>query len=212
MTLQTWSLYLGAVFLVSATPGPNLFFVLTRSVLFGFRRSLLAMLGCLSALLLMLTASAAGLGALLIAAPAWFDLLKYAGAAYLIYLGVRTWAARDAAAAAAPAGDAPQSRAGNVDLFRGGFLVSISNPKLLMFAAALFPQFINESAPRLPQFAILIATFLVVEVVWQLIYAVSGRKLAHHLARGVWRRRLNRASGAIFAGFGIGLLRFRPGE
>ncbi|HEY0440340.1 MAG TPA: LysE family translocator [Xanthobacteraceae bacterium] len=212
MTLQTWWLYLGAVFLVSATPGPNLFFVLTRSIRFGFGRTLLAMLGCLLALVLMLSASALGLGALLVAAPTWFDLFKYAGAAYLIYLGIRTWFAHDDPAEVLPDAAATPRRTSNGELFRGGFLVSISNPKLLVFAAALFPQFINESAPRLPQFAILVATFIAMEFLWQLIYAVSGRKLAHYLAEGVWRRRLNRASGTIFAGFGIGLRRYRPGE
>ena len=89
--------------------------------------------------------------------------------------------------------------------FRGGFLVGISNPKLLIFAAAFFPQFITPSAPWLPQFALLVATFVAVELTFYVVYALSGRRLAAHLVRGVWRRRLNRASGVIFAGFGLRL-------
>ena len=97
-----------------------------------------------------------------------------------------------------------------VATFRGGFLVGISNPKLLIFAAAFFPQFITSDAPWLPQFALLVATFVAVELTFYVVYALGGRRLAAHLVRGVWRRRLNRASGVIFAGFGLALLRYRP--
>jgi threonine/homoserine/homoserine lactone efflux protein len=90
------------------------------------------------------------------------------------------------------------------------FLVGISNPKLLIFAAAFFPQFITPDAPWLPQFALLVATFVAVELTFYVVYALSGRRLAAHLVRGVWRRRLNRASGVIFASFGLALLRYRP--
>jgi homoserine/homoserine lactone efflux protein len=135
-------------------------------------------------------------------------VLKYAGAAYLIFLGIQMWRA--------PVDDDPpnttsrRETTSRVALLRGGFLVGISNPKLLIFAAAFFPQFITPSAPALPQFAVLVATFVAVELAFYLVYALSGRRLAAHLVRGVWRRRLNRASGVIFAGFGIALLRYRP--
>ena len=95
-------------------------------------------------------------------------------------------------------------------VFRGGFLVGISNPKLLIFAAAFFPQFITPSAPLGPQFAVLVATFVAVELFFYIAYAIGGQRLSAHLLRGVWRRRFNRASGVIFMGFGALLLRYRP--
>lgn len=95
----------------------------------------MATAGCLVALLLMLTASAAGLSALLLTLPGAFDVLKIAGAAYLAWLGIQLWR-EPVDAAAAPLVPA---RANKLSLFRGGFLVGISNPKLLVFAAAFFP-------------------------------------------------------------------------
>jgi threonine/homoserine/homoserine lactone efflux protein len=206
MTLDTWWLYLGAIVLIACTPGPNVLYVTTRSIQYGLRASAVGMAGCLIALVLMLIGSAAGLSALLITLPAAFDILRYLGAAYLIWLGIQTWRAPDEPEDVANA----MPEASLAATFRGGFLVGISNPKLLIFAAAFFPQFITPSAPWLPQFALLVATFVAVELTFYVVFALSGRRLAAHLVRGVWRRRLNRASGAIFAGFGLALLRYRP--
>ena len=209
MTLQTWWLYLGAVILISCTPGPNVLYVTTRSIRFGFGRAMVGTSGCLIALVLMLSASAAGLSAVLLAAPGWFDALKYAGAAYLIYLGIQTWRAPDDPI------DEQQNIVSQRErspwaIFRGGFLVGISNPKLLIFAAAFFPQFIAQDAPGAPQFALLVATFIAVEFLFYVVYAGSARRLSLWLSRGAWRRRFNRASGAIFICFGFALLRYRP--
>lgn len=208
MSFATWWLYLGAVVLIACTPGPNVLFVTTRSLRFGFATSVFAMAGCLIALVLMLTGSAAGLSALLLAAPGWFDALRYIGAAYLILLGLQTWRAPvdDAGVAADPVSQREGSPA---SAFRGGFLVGISNPKLLIFAAAFFPQFIAENAAWAPQFALLVATFVAVELLFYLLYAGMARRLAVWLAQAVWRRRFNRVSGAIFMGFGCALLRYR---
>ena len=208
MTLQTWSLYLGAVVLIACTPGPNVLYVTTRSIRFGLGASFVAMAGCLLALVMMLTGSVAGLSAVLLAVPAAFDVLRYAGAAYLIYLGIQMWRAPDEPEP--PTADGSPRGISFLSVFRGGFLVGVSNPKLLIFAAAFFPQFIMPAAPWGPQFAVLVATFVAVELFFYVVYALSGQRLAVHLLRGVWRQRFNRASGAIFVGFGAVLLRYRP--
>lgn len=88
--------------------------------------------------------------------------------------------------------------------------MGISNPKLLIFAAAFFPQFIDPTTAWMPQFALMVATFVGVELFFYSIYALSGRKLADRLMHGIWRRRLNRASGLVFIGFGAALLRYKP--
>src|SRR3546814_8365406 len=93
MSLHVWSLYVTAVFLISATPGPNMLHVMTQSIHHGPRRAIATMAGLMSAILLCLIASALGLGALLKASPRLFDGLRYAGVAYLIWLGVKTWRA-----------------------------------------------------------------------------------------------------------------------
>jgi len=207
MTLATFWLYLGAVGLISCTPGPNVLYVTTRSIRFGFGAAMIGMSGCLLALLLMLIASVAGVSAFMLAVPAAFTALKYAGAAYLIFLGIQTWRAPVVAPETAAA---PRETESALTLFRGGFLCGISNPKLLVFAAAFFPQFIAPSAPWAPQFALLVATFLAVETFFYAIYALTSRRFAGRLMQATWQQRVNRVSGVIFMGFGGVLLRYRP--
>ena len=205
MSVDTWWLYLGAVVLIACTPGQNVLYVTTRSIRFGLGRAFVGMAGCLAALVLMLTGSVAGLSAILLALPDAFNVLKIAGAAYLVYLGIQLW--REPVE---PDATLQPSGTSNVALLRDGFLVGISNPKLLIFAAAFFPQFIDPARAWAPQFALMVATFVGVELFFYSIYALGGRKLADRLMHGVWRRWLNRASGVVFMGFGAALLRFKP--
>src|ERR1700689_4450139 len=94
MSLHTWWLFAATVFVVSAIPGPNMLLVMTHGAQHGLRRSSATMAGCLSALVLMLAVSAAGLGVFLEAWPAMFNVLRMIGAGYLIYLGVKSWRGR----------------------------------------------------------------------------------------------------------------------
>jgi threonine/homoserine/homoserine lactone efflux protein len=204
MTLQTWWLFLGAVFVLSGTPGPNMLHILTRSLRVGLRRSLAAMAGCLTAVVLVLLASAAGLSAVLMASPVLFDILRYAGVAYLVVLGVRAWRGDDApVTASGGAGPAPFSSA---RLYRDGLLIGLSNPKLLVFASAFLPQFVDPARPQGPQFAVLVVTFAGAELFWYGVYALGGRRLASAVTRPALKRAFDRITGAVFAGFGAMLL------
>ena len=208
MRIETYWLYLGAVVMLSCTPGPNVLYVTTRAIRFGFGAAMIGMSGCLLALAVLLTASVAGVSAFMLAVPAAFELLKYAGAAYLIWLGIQAW--RAPVADLVPDKASPRETATRWSLFRGGFLVGISNPKLLVFAAAFFPQFIAPDAPWAPQFLLLVATFVAVEACTYFTLGLSARGLARYLVQAVWQRRINRVSGTVFAGFGCALLRYRP--
>jgi threonine/homoserine/homoserine lactone efflux protein len=208
VTIETWWLFFGVVFLLSGTPGPNMLHIMSRSVEFGLRRSVAAMAGCLVALVLILAASAGGLAALLMALPGAFEVLRYLGAAYLIYLGVQAWRAEVAPLDVRE--DTLTSRQAPGKLFRGGFIISISNPKLLLFATAFLPQFVSPDAPKVPQFAILVVTFAAVEMLWYLIYGLAGGSLSRQLRQPRLKRVFNRVTGAIFVGFGAMLLRARP--
>ncbi len=86
-------------------------------------------------------------------------------------------------------------------MFRQGMLVAASNPKAILFAVAFLPQFINPQDAQLPQFAILLATFAVIEVSWYFVYAVSGKRLSVYLQRASVLRMFNRVTGAAFIGF-----------
>jgi threonine/homoserine/homoserine lactone efflux protein len=209
MTLHTWWLYVATVFVVSGIPGPNMLLVMTHGARHGLRPATATMAGCLSALVLMLSVSAAGLGVFLQAWPAMFDALRLAGAAYLVWLGIKAWRTHvvEAPAAADPAEATSRYNApvGARALYSNGFLVASSNPKAILFAAALLPQFIDASRPTLPQFGVLVATFAVIEVSWYCVYAVCGRRIGHALKRASVARAFNRLTGGVFVGFGVAM-------
>lgn len=203
MSLHIWWLFLATVFVVSAIPGPNMLLIMSHGAQYGLRRTTASMAGCLSALVLMLSVSAAGLGVFLQAWPAMFNALRLIGAAYLVYLGVKAWSApvpdADAQEAESPV-VAPVRRPGA--LFRNGFLVASSNPKAILFSAALLPQFINASRPTLPQFGILVATFAVIEVSWYCVYGGFGTRIGITLKSRRVAKTFNRLTGGVFVGFG----------
>jgi threonine/homoserine/homoserine lactone efflux protein len=203
MTLSTWWLFIVMTFVVSATPGPNMLFIMSTSARRDIRSAVAAMLGCMTALLAMMSISAAGLGALLQTFPTVFEALRLAGAAYLAYLGIKCWRSPvqdevdDEVGKASRTSPAVQHGA----IYRQGFLVAASNPKAILFAAAFFPQFINPDMAKLPQFAILLTTFTVIEVTWYFVYALSGKRLSLYLQRATVMRAFNRLTGGVFIGF-----------
>jgi threonine/homoserine/homoserine lactone efflux protein len=201
MSLHLWTIYFATVFVVSAIPGPNMLLVMTHGARYGVRRSVATMAGCLTALLIMQSVSAAGLGVLLTAWPTLFNTLRLVGAAYLIYLGVKSWRAMPAAPGPADS-EAPRLAGSVFGQFQRGFLVGSSNPKAILFAAALLPQFISASAPKLPQFLVLIGTFIVVETAWYFVYSIFGARIGAQLRSASVSRLFNRLTGGIFVGFG----------
>ena len=204
MTLSTWWLFIVMTFVVSATPGPNMLFIMSTSARHGIQSAVVAMLGCMTALLAMMSISAAGLGALLQTFPAVFEALRLAGAAYLAYLGVKCWRSPVHDQSGDTAGDPSGATLPTIQrgaIYRQGFLVAASNPKAILFAAAFCPQFINPDMAKLPQFAILLATFTVIEVAWYFVYALSGKRLSLYLQRATVLRAFNRLTGGVFIGF-----------
>ncbi|EPF66785.1 MULTISPECIES: LysE family translocator [Pseudomonas] len=207
MNWHTWWVFAVTVFLLSGTPGPNMLHVLSRAVSLGFARSIPAMIGCLVAVVAVLSISAAGLGALLAASPRAFEALRYLGVAYLFWLGYKAWRG----SAQSPQ-DAPVSgpAVSSWRVFINGLIVGFGNPKLLLFAAAFLPQFIVPSQPQMTQLIILVMTFAACEMFWYMAYALGGTQLRRYLTRPAMRRAFDRFTGVLFAGFGVLLLRFRP--
>lgn len=208
MSAHSWWTFVIAIFFICGSPGPNMLMMMSSSVKHGMRRTFFTMAGCYLALLLMLAISAAGLGTLLKIEPVIFNILRYMGAAYLIYLGIKAWRAPAAGtfdSAPLPAMPATSPK----KMFRNGFLVGISNPKALVFASAFYPQFINQDAPVLPQFAILLVTFSIMEFSWYVIYASGGRKLTAYMKQANVQKAFNRFTGGLFVVFGALLLSSR---
>ncbi|MCM5571170.1 LysE family translocator [Burkholderiaceae bacterium FT117] len=199
MSLDLWLVYCAAAVGLSLTPGPNGLLSLTHGVRFGLRRTVFTALGGVTGFTVLIAASLAGLGALLAASEQAFTVAKWAGAGYLVYLGIRTW--RSPAAAFTPGdGRGAPGDFGPARLFNEGFLVAVSNPKALIFFAAFLPQFMQPGASYLAQLAVLGGTFAVVEFVYELMLAGLAQRIAPWLARnGRW---FNRITGATFVGIG----------
>ena len=205
MPLNLWLAYTAAVFIISGTPGPNMLLSMTHGIHHGLVRTFSTMLGLLAGLAVMFSISLGGLGAVLLTSAYAFEVIKYIGAAYLIYLGVKTWLAADEKITTEGRPDAASAWT----RFRIGILVSLSNPKAILFAVAFFPQFLDRHEPVAPQAAILLLTFLVIETSWMMVYAGGGARLARWLRKGRRMRWFNRAAGGAFVSAGVLLGSFR---
>jgi threonine/homoserine/homoserine lactone efflux protein len=211
MNLSTWWIFVTATFLISAAPGPNMLLIMNQSVRFGLRASVYSMAGCMTALMIMFTLSALGLGVVLQNAPTVFDGLRWLGALYLAYLGYKVWTAPVTTAVIDDNGKIDIKNNSNLvnensdynafGLYKTGFFTAGSNPKALLFAAAFLPQFIQSNLPQAPQLLILLATFSVLEILWYFIYALGGLSMAHQLRKPGVLRWFNRMTGGAFIGF-----------
>ncbi len=204
MPFSSWLLFVGSTFLICAAPGPNMLHMMVIGATHGVRKSVYSMAGCFLAVLILIAASVAGVGIILASSPAAFNVLRIAGAAYLIYLGVQAWRAP----VTMDGVEITQDRAdvSGKQLLRKAFFIGMSNPKALLFAAAFFPQFIDPHQPQLPQMVILLATFTVLEISWYTAYALGGSRMAYYMERAPVRRMFNRVVGSLFAGFGTALI------
>jgi threonine/homoserine/homoserine lactone efflux protein len=200
MSFSTWLLYVAAVFVLTVTPGPTVLMCVSTAINLGPHKALTAVVGSTSAIVGIMALSALGLGAALAASESLFTALKWLGAAYLVYLGITSLMSKTTEISMA----ADVKPASNIKLLTQGFLVGASNPKALLFFGALFPQFINPSAPQLPQFLVLGATFVFFEALWLTIYALSAAKAKRWLQQPRRATLFNRATGIVFlvaAGF-----------
>lgn len=193
MSFDTYLGYLLISFVVIAVPGPNVTLILATSAMRGWRSGMLVTSGVAFAMTIQVTLVSLGLVWLVQTFSHLFEFVRYAGAAYLIYLGVQTWrSARE-----------PQpSRPQNLKMLRKGFWVGLANPKSLTFFAAFFPQFINPALPSVPQFALLAAGFIVLAFVVNTAYSFAGGLGHQFFVGGRARQWLGRSSGLLLMGGG----------
>lgn len=195
MTLSLWLSLLGASTLISFTPGAGAINTMTNSLNSGFRRSMWGILGQQAALLVHVLIVAAGVGLLVSRSPMIFTAIRYAGAAYLVYLGVRLILAK-------PQGSEDidvRGRESAASMFRRGLWVNLLNPKAIVFFLAFTPQFIRLDAPVLSQYLIFIGTIVAVDIVvmW-LFFAASAKSFSRFTATERGQRILNLLFGTLF--------------
>ena len=203
MALNLWLAFVLAAVVIALSPGPGAALSMSAGLRHGQLGALPAIFGLQAALLIQLAIVGAGLGTVLAASATAFAIVKFTGAAYLIWLGVQKW--RNAGATEA-AGIKVQ-RAG---LFRQGLLVNLTNPKAIVFMAALTPQFIDPNRPQIPQFLILALTMCITDTIIMSGYALLASRLGGWLNALRARRMLDRFFGGIFVVAGAALARANP--
>jgi RhtB (resistance to homoserine/threonine) family protein len=196
-------IFLGASILLDISPGPDTLYVLTRTVAQGRRAGLLSSIGVCSGALVHVSAAALGLSVVLATSAVAFMAVKYAGAAYLIYLGIRTLRAREPLTVE----KARPVRASGWKVFRDGVVIDVLNPKPALFFMAFLPQFVNPAAGHATlQFFALGLIVIGIALIWEFLLVVFAhgvtRRLSGNRAVSRW---LNRAVGTVFIGLGIRL-------
>jgi threonine/homoserine/homoserine lactone efflux protein len=200
MPLEQWLAFSAAAAVLLAIPGPTILLVISYAL--GHRRRFAAAtvagvaLGDFTAM----TASMLGLGALLAASAAVFTVLKWVGAAYLIYLGVRLWRGPVGEGMEVPG---TQSRARPGAILLHAYAVTALNPKSILFFVAFLPQFLDSQAPVLPQMVIFETTFLVLATLNAAAYALLASLARGAIRRPAVQRAVNRTGGTLMIGAGL---------
>lgn len=199
-------LFIAAGWLLNLTPGPDVFYIVTHALRSGARAGIVAGLGITAGCFVHIFAAALGVGTLLATSAGAFTVLKYVGAAYLVYLGLRMLfagaAPRTDLTALAGAGPARDLKA----VFLGGFWTNVLNPKVALFFLAFVPQFIAPGAgDKMLAFVLLGVLFNLNAIPVNIGWALAGAWMARRSAVQQGLRWLDRVAGALFIGFGVRL-------
>ena len=202
MLLHTWLLYVAAVFVLTVTPGPSVLMCVTNSVKYGVRRASASALGSITAGCLIIAVVAIGFGAVLAASEKVFQVIKWIGVAYLLYLGLTSFFSKESSFEVKDGDSKADAAKSLASLYLHGFLIGITNPKGLLFFSAFLPQFLDPKAPQIPQFLVMGLTFVVFESLWLMFYSSFAASVAPWLRAAGRAKMFNRVTGSIFVGAG----------
>jgi threonine/homoserine/homoserine lactone efflux protein len=198
MSIELYSAFVLTASALILAPGPNVALIVANSLAHGARYGLLTVAGTSAAMVIQLAVVVFGASALLAALADWFSVLRWAGVAYLLWLGLRAWRAPPTDLAAT----APEKKSAR-NIFLRGFLVSLANPKTLLFFGAFLPQFVTPGPDARAQLALLAATFLALAAALDSLWALFAARFSRALrANGRLR---NRLTGGALATAGVGL-------
>lgn len=207
MEFPVWITYVLASIILCVSPGPGVFSSISSGLNHGLRLGIWNAVGMQAASLIVVIVVSVGLGGLLLASETLFNVVKWLGVAYLVYLGIVTWRA-PARGFVDEGGDARKTPR---DLFMRGFFVNITNPKGIIFFAAVLPQFIDVARPQAPQYAILAVTTFAVDLVVMACYTALAAKMLRVMRDPSRLRLVNRGLGGAFVAAGAALAAFRRG-
>ncbi|WP_321844206.1 LysE family translocator [Paraburkholderia bannensis] len=201
MTLAHWLPFAIASAILVAIPGPTVLLVVSYALGHGRRYALATTAGVALGDFTAMTASMLGLGVILAASATLFSMLKWVGAAYLIYLGIKLWRAPVMTADSTDSADTSETRTGRI--FAHAYAVTALNPKSLIFFVAFVPQFIDPHAAALPQIVIFEATFLVLATLNAFGYALLAAAARRAVRSPRVQRVVNRTGGSLLIGAGL---------
>ena len=203
MSLQAYLAFVVACIALALIPGPVVTLVIANGLRYGTRAALTNIAGVQAGLTIVIGIVAVGLTTLMATMGYWFDWVRFAGAAYLIWLGIKL--IRSPVEGVNADEPPPPPRGG---YFLQGFLVLLANPKVLVFFGAFIPQFMDMNKPHLPQVALLGVTFMVIAAMTDAVYALAaGRARLFFSARRT--RMVSRMSGGFMIGGGLWLALMR---
>lgn len=201
MPLSLWGALVGACLLISFTPGAGAINTMSNSLNSGFRRAIWGVLGQQAALVVHLAVVAAGLGVLVASSPVAFNAIRYLGAAYLAYLGVRQFLSRPDASQEAAAALANEPA---LSMFQRGLWVNLLNPKAIVFFLAFIPGFVRPDSDLWGQYLVIGATIVVVDIlVMWFFFALAAKSFQRFTRSERGQRALNRVFGVLFVGVGV---------
>jgi len=203
MELTSWLSYVAMISALIAFPGPSSLLITMHGYQYGFKKSNYTIVSNLLGSLILMALSALGLGVLISTSETLFSFIKYLGAAYLIYIGVKTWRKSEVTANNKSTNNA--NNESNISLLKQGFFTGISNPKDLVFFAALFPVFINSQQPMIGQFFILMFTWLFIDYMIKIIYSLTGKRINKQFSNSTFAKLFNRITGGMFIVAGMAL-------
>ncbi|WP_415887800.1 LysE family translocator [Neptuniibacter sp. QD37_6] len=202
MEISTWIAFISIALVATITPGPAILLVLSHSLKTGWKSSLYTILGNITGLFVMSSCAVLGLSALVLSSSTAFMVIKYLGAIYLVYLGIKIWRSN---LSLKTSDLIEHTKPRKHSYFLQGVLVALTNPKAIVFTTALFPQFITIEADLLPQFSLLVSTFLCCSATCLISYSYWGSRLlkrSKSLSDSHW---IPRTIASTFIGTGIAL-------
>lgn len=193
MTFEWWFAYLLTSIVLSLSPGSGAINTMTTAISHGYRGATASIAGLQTGLGIHIVLVGVGLGTLFSRSVIAFEVLKWAGAAYLIWLGIQQWRAAGAIDLNTMANTQSRSR-----LFKRAVFVNLTNPKSIVFLAALFPQFIMQQEPQLMQYVVLGVTTIVVDIIVMIGYATLATRIAGWIKGPKQMKALNKVFGSLF--------------
>ena len=206
MSWEIWALFAVTETALCLTPGPAVLLVLSQALARGTASSIWSNLGILAGNTMYFVLSATSLGAVLLASYEVFSIIRWVGAAYLVWLGVTAFIGKSPVFSVTPAAGPPARRR---RIFLNGFVLQASNPKALVFFTALLPQFIDPRGGLSRQITILAVTSVVIEFFVLLGYGALAGRLTGLARRPRFATIANRVAGSMLIAAGIGMARLR---